>query len=54
MQNDWELCRVFLPVRTIEGKLAWGRLKRKKSGGVWKYRKLTADEFDDLLEIQAW
>jgi hypothetical protein len=50
-QDHWHLWRVVIPRRTIEGKLVWGQVWRRRDRGHWIYKKVT--EYIDGEPVQA-
>jgi hypothetical protein len=45
--NVWHLWTVFMPRRTITGKLACGRIWRRHDGRGWIYKHIEFERFDD-------
>jgi hypothetical protein len=37
--NSWHLWKVFLPRRSITGRLVWGTVWRRQRGRGWTYKK---------------
>jgi hypothetical protein len=38
--DSWHFWRVFIPRRSIAGRLVWGAVWRRNRGGRWEYKKV--------------
>ena len=42
-EEVWHLWQVFVPRRSITGRLLWGTVLRRRDGGRWIYKKFIQD-----------
>lgn len=52
--TEWHETVSYFPVRLVDGGYGRGTLMRRKVNGEWQYRRLTADEEEDITDRRAW
>lgn len=52
--SAWHESVSYFPVRLVDGTMGRGTLMRRFVNGEWQYRRLTADEEEDITDRRAW
>lgn len=54
MPDGWQVVSLIFPRRSIEGRLIWGEVMRRRVRDKWQYREMTEQEDHDAWRDQQW